>query len=290
MSKPCTVLVLTVGLALLLAGCNRRGDQKRANSHPTEQPSLVKSSSADPSLASSSLPSAAPQSENASAVEQERPSPFLPPPAAQRPAPQTAARTQSAGSLQSASRAPVATKPFTMPTASAINMKGGTLPPPPTIRQSAPDAVALAPFRETTCCTATATYEPAKPNSLQRVMHKVPGLRRLDPSSTGGKGFVPPRPIHEIQFAFPPGASPAFLQKKHMDLKASVDASGHVTRVELLSPRDEDLVKLAAYAANEWHFAPAELNDQPVPGKIILHFSLDTNSTAQAAVDKSKRQ
>ena len=75
-----------------------------------------------------------------------------------------------------------------------------------------------------------------------------------------------------------------------MDLKASVDASGRVTRVELLSPLDEDLVKLAAYAANGWRFAPAALNDQPVSGEIILHFSFDTKSAAQTAIDESKRQ
>jgi hypothetical protein len=80
------------------------------------------------------------------------------------------------------------------------------------------------------------------------------------------------------------------MQKKRMDVKASVDASGRVTRVELLSPRDEDLVTLAAYAANGWRFAPAELNDELVPAKIILHFSFDTTSTAQTALDKSKRR
>jgi len=80
------------------------------------------------------------------------------------------------------------------------------------------------------------------------------------------------------------------MQKKRMDLKASVDASGRVTSVELLSPLDEELVKLAAYAANEWRFAPAALNNQPVSGKIILHFSFDTKSAAQTAIDGSKRQ
>ena len=75
-----------------------------------------------------------------------------------------------------------------------------------------------------------------------------------------------------------------------MDLKASVDAFGRVIRVELLSPRDEDLVRLAASAASGWSFAPAELNDQPVPGKIILRFSFETNSAAQAVEDKSKRR
>jgi len=67
------------------------------------------------------------------------------------------------------------------------------------------------------------------------------------------------------------------MQKKQMDLKASVDASGRVTRVELLSPRDEYLANLASYNAAAWRFAPAKLNDQPVSSDIILHFRFDSN-------------
>jgi hypothetical protein len=284
------VLVLTFVLSLLLASCNRHRDQTRANSHP----SLVNSSSANLTLPSSAFTSAAPRLEKTNAVGPERPSPFSSQPAAARPAPPAPARTRAADPLESLSLAKVDTKPFAIPIAPAINVKGRTLspvlPPPPAIGQSTPDAGQLPPFLGTMCCTATATYEPVRPSGLQRMIHKVPGLRRLNPSSTGGKGFVPPRPIHDIQFVLPADASPALMQKKRMDVKASVDASGRVTRVELLSPRDEDLVTLAAYAANGWRFAPAELNDELVPAKIILHFSFDTTSTAQTALDKSKRQ
>jgi hypothetical protein len=289
-NQPRRVLVLTFVLSLLFASCSGHRSQKQTNSHP----SLVNSSSANLSLPSSAFTSAAPRPEKTNAVGPERPSPFSSRPAAALPAPPTLARKRSADSFQSLSLAEVTTKPFTIPLAPAINVKGRTLspvlPPPPTLGQSTPVAGQLPPFLETMCCTATATYEPVRPSGLQRMIHKVPGLRRLNPSSTGGKGFIPPRPIHDIQFVVPPDASPALMQKKRMDVKASVDASGRVTRVELLSPRDEDLVTLAAYAANGWRFAPAELNDELVPAKVILHFSFDTNSTAQTALDKSNRQ
>jgi Gram-negative bacterial TonB protein C-terminal len=72
-----------------------------------------------------------------------------------------------------------------------------------------------------------------------------------------------------------------------MDLKASIDASGHVTRVELLSPRDEELVTLAAYAANHWSFTPARLDEQPVPGEVILHFHFDSNPAPEEIAGKS---
>ena len=127
------------------------------------------------------------------------------------------------------------------------------------------------------CCTATASYELARPNRLQRLIHEVPGLRRANPSGADGKGLVPPRPLHDIEISLPPDTSTVLMQNKRMDLKASVDASGWVTRVELLSPRDEYLVKLAAYNATGWRFAPAELNDHPVSSEIILHFRFDTN-------------
>lgn len=278
-NQPRRVLVFTLVLAPLLASCSRHRSQRQANSHP----SLANSSSANLSLSSSGFTSVAPGPEKTSEVGLERPSPFSSRPASARPAPPPPA--QSADPLPSLSLGQVGTKPSTIPIAPAINVKGQTLGPvlplPPAIGQSTPDAGQLRPFLETLRYTATATYEPVRPSGFQRMIHKVPGLRRFNPSGTDVKGFVPPRPIHDIQFVLPPDASPALVQKKRMDVKATVDATGRVTRVELLSPRDEDLVTLAAYAANGWRFAPAELNDELVSAKIILHFSFDTNSAAQ---------
>ena len=92
---------------------------------------------------------------------------------------------------------------------------------------------------------------------------------------------MPPQPIHNIQFVLPPGGVLALAQNKQIDLKASVDASGHVTRVELISPRDEELVTLAAYAASDWKFAPAHLDEQAVPAEVILHFHFDNDAVPE---------
>jgi TonB family protein len=62
-----------------------------------------------------------------------------------------------------------------------------------------------------------------------------------------------------------------------MDLKATVDESGRVTRVQLLSPKDEELVRLAAYAASAWPFVPAKVNEKAVPSEVILHFTFSGN-------------
>jgi TonB family protein len=67
------------------------------------------------------------------------------------------------------------------------------------------------------------------------------------------------------------------LTRGTMDLKATVNESGRVTRVQLLSPKDEELVRLAAYAASAWPFVPAKVNDRAVPGDVILHFTFSSN-------------
>jgi TonB-like protein len=138
-----------------------------------------------------------------------------------------------------------------------------------------------------TCCTATATYEEVRPNAIRRLIRKIPGVRNAHASTGVEKGFVPPKPLQDIQLTLLLRNNPV-LQKKQLDLKATVDSTGHVTQVELLSPRDKDLLALTAYAANRWRFAPAELNNQPVSGKIILHFSFGIESAAQAAVDRTR--
>ena len=126
-------------------------------------------------------------------------------------------------------------------------------------------------FTETILRSATATYEVPNQKGIRRIIHKLAGIRKGS-AVTGGKDFVPPKPLREIQFVLQPGASPILARRKEMDLKATVDASGRVTRVELLSPRDADLATLAGYAATHWSFSPAQLDEQAVPSEVILHF------------------
>lgn len=90
------------------------------------------------------------------------------------------------------------------------------------------------------------------------------------------KGFVAARPAREITLVLPAEAR-AILTQNRMDLKASVDESGRVTRVQLLAPKDEELVRLASYAASDWPFVPAKLNDKAVPSEVILHFNFGSN-------------
>ncbi|HZT31056.1 MAG TPA: energy transducer TonB [Bryobacteraceae bacterium] len=147
------------------------------------------------------------------------------------------------------------------------------LAPPPMLRANVPDSVPklAAVLGQRLCTIATATYEPAKASRLRRAAEKFPRVRR-SPRDAGGEGFTPARPLGDVTFALPPVASVGLAESQQIDLKAWVDPSGRVTRVEILAPRDEELVTLASYAAGGWQFAPARRNDKPVASEVILHF------------------
>jgi TonB family protein len=143
----------------------------------------------------------------------------------------------------------------------------------PTITQS-PASSRILTYK--TCCVGTATFEPARPALVRRMLGKVPGLRRIHQNPANTDGYVAPRPAREISLVLPPEARAALIRGT-MDLKATVNESGHVTRIELLSPKNDELVRLAAYAAGSWPFVPAKVDDEAVPGDVILHFTFSTN-------------
>jgi hypothetical protein len=212
----------------------------------------------------------------------ERPAPFLdrqsaePPPKAPTPV-----RNGISNAHRSAERPAHGVKLFTPPTPLVSNLArpeiDAPLSLPPAVGASALNLGESPVFTGTVGSTATATYELPNAKGIYRIIHKLAGIRRRS-AVTGGKNFVPPKPIHEIQFVLLPGTVPILAQRKKMDLKASIDASGRVTRVELLSPQDEELATLAGYAAGHWSFSPAQLDEQAVPSEIILHFDFNGGS------------
>jgi hypothetical protein len=276
--KICLYLSLAVGLSLVATVCGR---------HSTPQASAKRSKNSNPM-------NAPPASEIASNV----PKAFLPADSSM----QVTGRPSPFFDLRSAEPSPKAPTPVRNGIGSAQRSVDGPAPgvrsftpPPPLVSKLARqevDAELPAPpavdapaiklgespaFPGTVGSSATATYELPNPKGIHRLIHKLAGIGRQS-AITGGKDFVPPRPIHEIQFVLPPGGIPILAQRKKMDLKASVDASGRITRVELLSPRDEELATLAGYAANHWSFSPAQLDEQAVPSEVILHFDFNGGS------------
>jgi TonB family protein len=126
------------------------------------------------------------------------------------------------------------------------------------------------------CCVGTATFEPAPRARLQRMLGRVPGLRRIHQNPENAEGYVAPRPARGISLVLPPETRAALIRGT-MDLKATVDATGRVTQVQLLSPKDEELLRLTAYAAGAWPFVPAKVNDIAVPSEVLLHFTFSGN-------------
>lgn len=273
---PC--LPLALSLSLLAGGCSRRaaparGPESSADArqdHPVAGASTTPPGLTDPSVL-------------------QRVSPFGEPhPAEQQAAPLPASESPAKARAAAPQRAARVIKPFTPPRPPAASKTETPLPAVPALALTAPQPLPLPAFAAPTGPVATASYEPARPNTLERVIHKLPGLRRRP--EPGSNGFVPPRPVHEIQFVLPPGGLAVLGQNTEMDLKASVDASGRVTRVELVRPRDEELLTLAAYAASHWSFSPAQVNGEAVPGQVLLHFRLDQSSAPGRIVSRTKRR
>ena len=255
---------VVVGVSLvLLAGCGRHRDQRTA----AQQEQSLRPVQPVPSL--TKVVSEA-QSPPPPVIE--RPSPFTNPPDADRqqvistepaaPAP----RPQPAKKIE---RKPL--KPFNLSSIQPTRDRIAPLPAAPPVQNGTPGSPSSLPFERKPCCLGTATAEPARAAGLRRVLGKVPGLRRLRQSPETEEGYVPAKPARAITMVLPP-ESRSILPEGAMDLKATVNETGGVTRVELLSPKDEELIRLSAYAASAWAFVPARVNDTPVPSDVILHF------------------
>jgi hypothetical protein len=262
-------ILLAVVLGLL--GCGRRPAQQETKAtFPQPPPTLT--AAAAPSSPSPVIPP----------DEATRPSPFPEPVPVSRPETTAPKETKAPKpALSDRSGTNPASKPyraFVPPAAPKPVTSDLLLPSPPALSSSAPASSNLT-LGRAPCCTATATYEVSKPGKLQRAFGKVPGFRHVAHASPAeaafADGYVPPRPAGNIVFVLPPGASPAAMEQRRMDLKATINAEGAVTRVELLAPKDQELVNLASYAASEWRFIPARHNDTAVPSEVILHFNFE---------------
>lgn len=265
---------LLVVLIVLLSSCGRHRDRKEAHV-------VAKQSETQAVAAPQPVTKVADAS---TAVPIERPSPFVahtdadrqqqeivpaapadsepaaPPPVLER-TPRKAKRTAT----------PKPLKPFALETADISHDRIAPLPGAPALPTLVPNTGVPVPFREKPV-VGTATFQPAKQGGLKRVL----GALRIHQKPEGQEGFVAAKPVRDITLVLP-AEMRSILQQGGMDLKATVDESGHVTRVQLLSPKDDELIRLAAYAAGSWPFTPARVNDRPVPSEILVHFNFGGN-------------
>jgi Gram-negative bacterial TonB protein C-terminal len=279
-------LVSIAVLLPLLQGCTRQTGKRTAQANP--EPSHITSlpPAGPPEAGLLTKVASEPQTLDRSVIS--RPSPFsigpeaeLQQPALSQPAPIALAPSVAAQSIRAKTSARPAEdrkplKTFVPAVADTSSDRIPLLPGPPALpvitQNPAPGLI----LGHKTCCVGTATFEPVRPALLRRVLGKVPGLRRIHQNPANADGYLPPRPARPINLVLPPETG-ASLPQGILDLKATVNEKGRVTRVQLLSPKDEELVRLAAYAASDWPFVPAKVNDEAVPGEVILHFTFSGN-------------
>ncbi|MBM3773561.1 MAG: hypothetical protein FJW37_00170 [Acidobacteria bacterium] len=125
---------------------------------------------------------------------------------------------------------------------------------------------------------AVVSYEPVRVSPLRRAFAKIPGLgllarRRQHPDAN----FLPARPVHQVKPLAPPEVALQLDHEVPVKLKVYIDETGRVEKAEFLSGEERDqLSRVARTAAHLWRFAPARLDDHPVPSEMVLNFVFGT--------------
>lgn len=91
------------------------------------------------------------------------------------------------------------------------------------------------------------------------------------PSPTPSDEITPPTVITHVDAQYPPSARAA---RKHGDvmLALTVDADGHVSKVDVLESGGADLDEAAVVAARQWTFVPAKKNGRAHASRIRVPF------------------
>jgi TonB family protein len=81
----------------------------------------------------------------------------------------------------------------------------------------------------------------------------------------------PPVVVQHVDAVYPPSA---LSQRKHADvvLALTVDADGHVSKVDVMESGAPDLDEAAVVAARQWTFVPAMRDGKPIPSRIRVPF------------------
>jgi hypothetical protein len=100
---------------------------------------------------------------------------------------------------------------------------------------------------------AEVSYDAAHVGPLRGLFHKID---------------VPASPIKKVA---PMKPADAGADTRPVDVKAFIDDTGIVTRVQLLT-KGSDYAEAALNAARQWQFTPARKHDKPVASEMVLHF------------------
>jgi iron complex outermembrane recepter protein len=94
----------------------------------------------------------------------------------------------------------------------------------------------------------------------------------------------PPVVVHHVDAVYPPSA---IAERKDADvvLTVTIDADGHVSKVDVAQSGGADLDEAAIVAAREWTFAPATRNGKPVASRIKMPFHFAPPAPAPELVE-----
>jgi iron complex outermembrane recepter protein len=94
----------------------------------------------------------------------------------------------------------------------------------------------------------------------------------------------PPVVVHHVDAVYPPSA---LAERKDADvvLTVTVDADGHVSKVDVAESGGADLDEAAIVAAREWTFVPATRNGKPVASRIKMPFHFAPPAPAPEIVE-----
>lgn len=97
----------------------------------------------------------------------------------------------------------------------------------------------------------------------------------------------PPVVIHHVDAVYPPSA---LAERKDADvvLTVTIDADGHVSKVDVAQSGGPDLDEAAIVAAREWTFVPAIRNGKPVASRIKMPFHFAPPAPAPELVETPK--
>jgi TonB family protein len=121
---------------------------------------------------------------------------------------------------------------------------------------------------------ATVAFEPVAPSLWRRAIAHIPGVRAIQRNQfKAGEHFVAARPARYAPPTVPERVASRLRRETPIDLKVRIGENGRVSDLEILpSSLDPELTRIAADAAERWHFTPANLNQHPVASDMILHF------------------
>src|SRR5580704_1438616 len=108
---------------------------------------------------------------------------------------------------------------------------------------------------------------------------------RAQPPSAGN--VTAPVVVQHVDAVYPPSA---LATRLHADvvLTVTVDADGHVSKVDVAQSGGADLDEAAIVAAREWTFIPATRNGKPVASRIKMPFHFAPPAPAPEIVESPK--